>query len=74
VTIEVTLAIDPAVVGKEQSTARVASRLVELGGAMVDWQPDLNGASAKARFKFKNLARRDKFVTDALAISGVSLL
>jgi hypothetical protein len=73
VTIEVTLSIDPAVVGENQCTARVANYLVNLGGAMVGWRPALNGTAAEARFKFKNLARRDTFVTDALAIAGVSL-
>jgi len=72
VNLEVTLTIDPAVVGRDQ-TAFVAERLVELGGPMVGWQPSFNGAPAKATFKFKNRARLELFVADTLAIPGVSL-
>ena len=71
-TLEVTLAIDPWVVGRNQ-TAFVAGRLVEFGGPMVGWQPSFNGAPAKATFKFKNRARLELFVADTLAIPGVSL-
>jgi hypothetical protein len=74
VTIEVTLAIDPAVVGTETTVATVADRLIEMGGPMIRWQPDLNGAPAKATFKFKNQARCDHFVADALAIASVSFI
>ena len=70
--LEVTLTIDPAVVGRDQ-IAFVAERLVELGGPMIGWQPSFNGAPAKATFKFKNRARLELFVADTLAIPGVSL-
>jgi hypothetical protein len=73
VTIEVTLLIDPAVVGEDTSVATVADRLTELGGSIVRWQPVLNGTPAKATFQFKNPARLDHFVADALAVPGVSL-
>jgi len=72
VNLEVTLTIDPAVVGRDE-IAFVAERLVELGGPMVGWQPSFNGAPAQATFKFKNRARLELFVADALAIPGVSL-
>ena len=72
-TLEVTLAIDPAVVGKDR-TSFVAERLVEFGGPMVCWQPSCNGAPAKATFKFKNRARLELFIADTLAIPGVSLV
>jgi len=72
VNLEVTLTIDPAVVGRDQ-IAFVAERLVELGGPMIGWQPSFNGAPAKATFKFKNRARLELFVADTLAIPGVSL-
>ena len=71
-TLEVTLAIDPAVVGRDRC-AFVAERLVEIGGPMVGWQPDFNGASAEATFKFESQARLNLFVAVALAIPGVSL-
>lgn len=73
-TIEVTLAIDPAVVGEQKTVVTVADRLIELGGPIIRWQPDLNGAPAKATFKFKNQARCDRFVADALAIASVSFI
>ncbi len=70
---EVMLAIDPAALTMDQTAATVAHRLVEVGGLMVGWTPELNGAPAKAKFKFQNQARCDKFLADALAIDGVSL-
>ena len=70
-TLEVTIAIDPSVVGRNQ-TAFVAERLVELGGPMVGWQPSFNGAPAKATFKFKNRARLEPFVAGTSAIPRVS--
>jgi hypothetical protein len=70
---EVMLAIDPATSG-DQAATTVADRLVELGGPMVSWTPELNGAPAKATFRFQNQARCDKFLADALAVAGVSLL
>jgi hypothetical protein len=71
VTIEVTSTIDPAVVGADQ-IATVAGSLVQMGGPMVRWRPDINGTPATATFKFKNHVRVDHFVTDALAVPGVS--
>ena len=73
VTIEVTLSIDPAALGDDQTTEKVGDKLVHFGGPMVGWTPDMNGVPAKAKFKFKNQARCAKFVADALAIPGVSL-
>ena len=72
-TIQVTLVIDPALVGEGCTTAMVAARLAELGGPIVSWQSDADGGAARAEFKFKNLARRDTFVADAFAIPGVTL-
>ena len=69
--LEVTLTIDPAVVGRDQ-IAFVAERLVEFGGPMVGWQPSFNGSPAKATFKFKNRARLELFLSDTSAIPGVS--
>jgi hypothetical protein len=73
VTIQVTLTIDPAVVG-EDHVAAIADGLVQRGGRLVMWQPELNGLPAKATFRFKNQARCDHFIAEAVAIPGVSLL
>jgi hypothetical protein len=72
-TIEVMLAIDPAVVGEGQTTAIVAARLANLAGAMYSWAPEMNGAPARAGFKVQTQAAYDEFVTAALKIPGVSL-
>ena len=37
------------------------------------WSPEMNGAPAKARFKFNDEAARDRFVAGALAIERISL-
>ena len=71
--IEIMLAIDPAALSGEQTATTVAQRLWELGGLMVGWTPELNGATAKAKFKFGDQAHCDKFLADALAIDGISL-
>jgi hypothetical protein len=47
--------------------------LAALGGRLVAWQPELNGAPIEARFKVKTAAERDLLVTAALKIPGVSL-
>jgi hypothetical protein len=73
VTIEVTLTINPAVVGQD-NVAAIADGLVQLGGPLARWQPELNGAPAKATFRFKNQARCDHFIAEAVAIPGVSLV
>ena len=70
--IEVSLAIDSAVLIGEHTTT-VADRLVQLGGPIVAWTPDMSGAPARAIFRFQNPARCDKFVADALAITGVAI-
>ena len=73
VTIEVALEIRVPQLPDRRPPSVIADRLCELGGQLVAWQPDLDGAPARAQFKFKNLARRDQFIADALAIPGVSL-
>jgi hypothetical protein len=73
VTIEVTLVIDPTAVGEGQTTTVIAARLVDLGGTIFSWAPDMNGIPAKAGFKLQTQAARDLFVADALKIPGVSL-
>jgi hypothetical protein len=44
-----------------------------MGGRVVRWEPAASGAPALATFAFKNPARFDKFLADALAIRGVAL-
>lgn len=72
-TIEVTLTIDPAAVGEGLTTAIVAERLIDMGGVMFSWRPEMNGIPAKAAFKLQTQSARDLFVADALKIAGVSL-
>jgi hypothetical protein len=59
-------------VGGETITTAIAP-LAALGGRLVSWQPELNGAPIKARFKVKTETERDQFVAAALKIRGVSL-
>jgi hypothetical protein len=73
VTIEVTFTIDPVCVGEGQTTGIVAARLVNMGGVMFSWVPEMNGIPAKASFQLQTQAARDLFVADALKIPGVSL-
>ncbi len=71
--IEVTLTVDPARCAKGQTTGNVATRLVDLGGTLFAWSPDMNGNPAKASFRSQTQAEHDRFVADALKIPGVSL-
>ena len=70
-TVEVTLAI--ALDGSGETPAMIAVRLVERGGPMCSWQPELNGAPAKARFKFESEAARDRFLAYVSEIPRVSI-
>jgi hypothetical protein len=75
VTIDVTLAICEANLPEGWTTLTTADALIAiLGGRLVSWTPDLNGAPAKARFAFTTEAARDEFVAAATAIAGVSVL
>jgi hypothetical protein len=64
VAIEVTLYIDPTI---------DANQIASMGGRVVRWENAANGAPTRATFAFKNPARFDKFLADALAIRGVAL-
>jgi hypothetical protein len=72
VTIEVTLAIEPAEIGGK-TTAIVATHPVELGGTLVSWRPEMNGEPALATFDFPTENARAQFVPGALKIHGISL-
>ena len=72
-TIDVTLAFCRADLPAGQTTAAAVMGLAGLGGRLVSWTPDLNGAPARARFVFATEAARDEFVAAATRIAGISL-
>jgi hypothetical protein len=72
--IEVTLAISLGDLPAGQTTETTARFVADLGGRLVSWTPELNGAPAKAKFIFATEAGRDQFVAAALALAGISLL
>ena len=47
--------------------------LTALGGRLVAWQSEMNGAPIQAKFEVNTANERDQFVTGALKIPGVSL-
>ena len=73
VVLEVTLQIDPARVADDATVGIVGLRLVHMGGSFVHWEPGKNWQPAIARFQFSTADERDRFVTEALAIPGVSI-
>lgn len=72
-TIDVTLAICRAKLPAGQTTLVAVKGLAGLGGRLVSWTPDLNGAPARAKFVFETEAARDEFVAAATCIAGISL-
>lgn len=70
--IEVTVAIEPAKTGGKAPSVLAVS-LFELGGTLVSYRPEMNGAPALATFEFSTEAERGQFITDALQVPGVSL-
>jgi len=70
VTIEVTLAIDPAGLGDGQTTAIVAAQLLDLGGLMFSWTPALEGAPARARFRLATESDLDRFALNPRSVFG----
>jgi hypothetical protein len=73
VPLDLTLAIKPENDSHDPPMI-VAARLVKMGAPMVSWQPEMNDLPAKATFKFKTKAARERFLTDALRIPGVSVV
>ena len=71
--IVVTVAIDPSVIGEGQSTAIVAARLVNMGGALFSWTPESGVTPAKALFRFQTRTARDEFLVRMAQIPGVSI-
>ena len=72
-TIDVTLAIYRAKLPAGQTTLAAVKGLAGLGGRLVSWTPDLNGAPARAKFVFATEAARDEFLAAATCIAGISL-
>jgi len=72
-TIDVTLAIRAAALPAGQTTITAVMRIAGLGGRLVSWAPDLNGAPAKAKFVFVSEAARAEFIAAATALPGVSV-
>ena len=74
-TIDVTLAICQADLPAGWTTVTTVDALIViLGGRLVSWTPDLNGAPAKARFAFTTEAARDEFVAAARVITGIAVV
>jgi hypothetical protein len=74
VMFDVTLEIDPKRVASDATVGIVGLRLVHLGGSFVRWKPDVDRRPAVAQFQFSTPHERDRFVTEALEIPGVSLV
>ncbi len=72
-TIKVTLAIEPPVPANGDEAVSIAAQLVEMGGQMRSWLPEMSGMPARAVFAFRTETARDEFVAEALGISGVTV-
>jgi hypothetical protein len=70
---EVTLEIDPDRVDDDATVGIVGLRLVNMGGKFVAWKPNFDRRPAVAQFEFSSPAARDRFLAEALEISGVSI-
>ena len=70
--MKLTLAILVPPPGGETASA-IAVRLFEMGGHITGWQPESNGGPARAQFTFETEDARDRFVTLALDVAGVSV-
>lgn len=70
--LEVTLDIHPDRVASGMTVGLVALRLIEMGGQLSAWQPSFYDLPAVARFSFPTPHERDRFMTQALEIAGVS--
>ena len=73
-TIDVTLAIRADALPAGQTTITAVMDLGALGGRLVTWSPDLNGAPAKARFVFTTEAARNEFIAAATTRAGISVV
>ena len=71
--MDVLLAIQVGDFANGETLTTAIALLAALGGRLVGWQPELNGAPIRAKFKVATETARDEFVTGALKIPGVSL-
>jgi hypothetical protein len=71
--MDVILAIQVTDFVRGETITDAIAPLTALGGRLVSWQPELNGAPIQAKFKVRTANERDQFVTAALKIPGVSL-
>jgi hypothetical protein len=71
--MDVLLAMQVADFATGETITTAVAILGTLGGRLVGWQPELNGAPIRAKFKVETETERDKFVAGALKIPGVSL-
>lgn len=71
--LEALVVIEPCGHFDGDETALVATTLVRMGGPIVSWSPEMNGAPARAVFRFDSPDARERFLADALAVPGVTL-
>ena len=71
--MDVLLAIQVTDLAPGETLTDAIVPLTALGGRLVAWQSEPNGAPIQAKFKVKTANERDEFVTAALKIPGVSL-
>ena len=71
--MDVLLAMQVADFASGETITTAIAILGALGGRLVGWQPELNGAPIKAKFKVETETELERFVTGALKIPGVSL-
>ena len=72
-TVVVTLAIQVPLLAEGKHASAVAVRLAEIGGRLTGWRPEIDGAAARAYFRFDSEEECERFVTGARQIPGVSL-
>ena len=73
VTVNVILVIRAPHSSEGNLPSAVAVRLAEMGGRLSGWRPPIDGAPAKAYFRFESEKECDRFVAGAREIPGVWL-
>lgn len=71
--MDVVLAIQVTDFVNGETITDAIAPLTALGGRLMAWQPEINGAPIEAKFKVQDETERDRFVAAALKIRGVSL-
>ena len=72
--MDVLLAIQAGDFANGETLTTAIALLAALGGRLVGWQPELNGAPIRAKFKVETETAREQFVNNALKIRGISLV